>query len=191
MVMDSLLADPTMRALVQRYGDLALRERPAFEVLTRSIIAQQISTKAADTIRARYINHFGAKPEAVANARLPSLRALGLSETKSVAIREVARRAQSGSLDVLSTASNDRVIEHLTAISGVGPWTAQMFLIFSLARPDVWPVADAGLRQAVRGLYNDGRSIHEIGVRFQPNRSLAALYLWRSLENTAPAPEPR
>jgi DNA-3-methyladenine glycosylase II len=178
--------DSTMLALVSRYGELRLKRRPPFVVLSRSIIAQQISTKAADTIRGRLAGRFGSSPNVVASAPLTSLRELGLSEPKALSIRDVAVRATEGEFDGFEHLSDEAVIGQLCAIRGIGMWTAEMFLIFALARPDVWPLADAGLRSAAIRLYRaeDRPAIERLGSRFSPRRSIAALYLWKSLENT-------
>jgi len=117
-----------------------------------------------------------------------TLRRLGLSQAKAKCLREVATLALAREFDGLATLPDEEVIARLRRIHGIGPWTAQMFLIFSLARRDVWPIADAGLRTAARRLYatTSKSSLEQLGLRFRPKRSLAALYLWQSLENTAP-----
>jgi DNA-3-methyladenine glycosylase II len=182
-----LTSDPTMLSLIRRYGTITLRRRPSFEVLSRSIIAQQISTKAADTIRRKMIGEFGITANRYATARIPRLRKLGLSASKAECVIRVARRSVKGEFEELDRLSNDDVSTLLQEVSGVGPWTANMFLIFSLARPDVWPVKDAGLRTAARNCYEmaTDSAVTELGERFRPYRSIAALYLWRSLENVA------
>ena len=175
-----------MSGLVSRYGSLGLRRRPPFAVLARSIIAQQISTKAADTIRQRFNNVYGA-PERVVASDVKTVLSLGLSEAKAIALRAVATAALDGELDALENLPDDAVRENLRKFKGVGPWTADMFLIFALARPDVWPLTDAGLRASLGQQYHAASrsAMEQVGTRFSPNRSIAALYLWKSLENTA------
>lgn len=180
--------DPVMRVLVSRYGTLSLERRPPFLALSRSIIAQQISTRAADTIRERLASAVGLLPTNIVSAPMPVLRALGLSQAKASCLQEVAKRVTAGDFSELDELTDDSISSRLREIRGVGPWTAEMFLIFSLARPNVWPVSDAGLRAAARRLYRvTGLSaVRQLGDRFEPVRSSAALYLWRSLENTKP-----
>ena len=182
--------DSTMLGLIARYGELRLKCRPPFVVLSRSIIAQQISTKAADTIRSRFVERFGLSSSAVGNTTLISLRELGISEGKALCLQDVAARVTKGEFDEFDSLSDDAVVGRLRAIKGIGQWTAQMFLIFSLARPDVWPLTDAGLRVAAIRLYgaNSSPAINELGSRFAPRRSVAALYLWKSLENCGSNP---
>lgn len=180
-------ADAVMRALIRRYGNLRLKPRAPFAVLGRSIVAQQISTKAADTIRQRLSQRFGSGPEQFASARVATLRRFGLSQAKAACLREVASLALAGEFNELERLPDAEVTERLRSIKGIGPWTAEMFLIFSLARQDVWPTTDAGLRSAAGHLYgaNSKPSLEQLGLRFRPKRSVAALYLWRSLENRA------
>jgi len=188
--LDALRSDPTMQSLMVKYGDLRLKKRPPFAALSRSIIAQQISTKAADTIRLRITESFGTAPEAFATASLSRLRSIGLSQGKARCLQDVAVRTVAGEFDSLESLADDAICARLCRINGIGPWTSQMFLIFCLARRDVWPVVDAGLRVAARREFGvDSRlALNELGARFTPTRSIAALYLWRSLENTTTGP---
>jgi DNA-3-methyladenine glycosylase II len=183
-----LAADPTMRGLILRYGELRLKRRPPFATLSRSIIAQQISTKAADTVRQRLARRFGSAPDLIATAGIRAIRSVGLSQVKARCLREVANLARAGDFDGFEQLPDPDVITRLLTIRGIGPWTAQMFLIFSLARRDIWPTVDAGLRAAASRLYgvDSESSLERLGLRFCPMRSVAALYLWKSLANTAP-----
>ena len=124
-----------------------------------------------------------ATPAATAAPEHLPLRRHGLSQAKAGTLREVAKLADIGAFDDLDSLSDDDVRERLTAIKGIGPWTAHMVMMFALGRPDVWPVGDVGIQRAARQLYNaDGRDALEIlGERFRPYRSHAAWYLWRSL----------
>lgn len=182
----ALWNDSTMRMLFDRYGEMQLKRRSPFTALSRSIIAQQISTRAADTIRSRIEAQYGTEARRLAEASVADLRNLGVSEQKAACLREVARRSVDGDFDRLDSLADEQVVATLSAIRGVGVWTATMFLIFCLAREDVWPMADAGLREAARKLYKvqSVTELSALGDRFHPTRSLAALYLWRSLENT-------
>lgn len=186
MPASALTSDPTMRRLICRYGPLQLHPQTPFDALSRSIIAQQISTKAANTIRSRLHQRFGNDPGRIARTSVVDLRELGLSESKANCLLSVAVRATRGDFDRLGCLSDDDVVERLRTIKGIGPWTAEMFLIFALARENVWPMTDAGLRAAARNAYRvESRTeLQQLGERFLPTRSLAALYLWRSLENT-------
>lgn len=183
-----LRADTRMAELMAKYGSLMLRRRSGFLTLCRSVIAQQISTKAADTIRQKLHERWGADPHVLARASSDDIQLCGLSARKAACLRDVATRAVAGEFDKLAELSDNQVTERLTNIKGVGPWTAEMFLIFGLARSNVWPVRDAGLQAAARNVYGFEtlEEIELLGSRFVPSRSLAALYLWRSLENTEP-----
>jgi DNA-3-methyladenine glycosylase II len=175
-----------MQSLQARFGQIQLREKPAYEVLSRSIIAQQISTKAANTIRSRLHQKLGEDPSCIASASLATLRSLGLTESKAVCLRQVADLTVAGEFASLKMLEDTEVRDQLLRIRGVGPWTVDMFLIFGLARPNIWPLTDAGLRAAAKKLYGmvDRSSIHDLGDRFRPFRSIAAIYLWKSLDNS-------
>jgi DNA-3-methyladenine glycosylase II len=168
------------------YGQLLPKQRPPFITLTRSIVSQQVSTKAANTIRERLAKQIGLAPEDFVAASMPALRALGLSETKARCLRDVAIRAIAAEFDDLAELTNKAVTARLQQVRGIGPWTAEMFLIFALGRADVWPVTDAGLRVAASRLYgaDSMSSLQQLGDRFRPLRTIAALYFWESLENT-------
>lgn len=179
--------DPAMDELVERYGDLQLKQRPPFVALCRSIVAQQISTKAADAIRKKLIQNFGAEPGSYARLSSEHLRTYGLSKAKAECVIAIARRVTAGELDDLENLSDHEVVAQLRMTKGIGPWTAHMFLIFGLARPDIWPTSDAGLLAAARRQYGteDRNALDQLGSRFLSCRSVAALYLWKSLENAA------
>jgi DNA-3-methyladenine glycosylase II len=183
--------DTVMRGLVGRFQGLAMGSRgDAFATLARSIVGQQISVKAAQSIWERFSGRVErVAPDTVHRCRLPTLRACGLSGQKASYLKDLARRFSDGSLDPTRwTQLDDEVlIEELTQVKGIGRWTAEMFLMFYLARPDVLPVADIGLQRAMRLHYNRGRPIsvkrmHKIGAEWAPWRSVATWYLWRSLD---------
>ena len=199
-------ADPTMAALIERTGeiDLATRlqrrseQRPAdaYGALLRTIVGQQLSTKAARTIYGRILELFGGRtpaPEQLLEAAEADLRAAGLSGRKVEYIRDLASHVIAGELELdrLDELPDEEAIEEIVAVRGLGRWSAEMFLLFHLERPDVLSGGDLGIRRAVQIEYGldempaPGRVL-EIGEPWHPHRSLASLYLWESLAN-APA----
>ena len=192
-------ADDVMAALIEQHGPLDLearrRGRPAdaYGALLRSIVGQQLSVKAARSIYDRLTELFGGStpsPEELLAADPETVRSAGLSRPKVSYIRSLAEHVQSGELhlDALDEMSNDAVIAELTAVKGLGEWTAHMFLMFHLQRPDVLAVGDLGIRRAVEKLYGleglpDAETLERLGERWAPYRTLACLYLWHSLDN--------
>jgi DNA-3-methyladenine glycosylase II len=194
-------SDPTMSALIERVGkiDLATRlrrrseERPpdAYGALLRAIVGQQLSTKAARTIYLRVIDLFGGatpSPEQLLEASEADLRGAGLSGRKVEYIRDLAAHVLSGELELerLDELDDETVVEELVAVRGLGQWTAEMFLIFHLERPDILSGGDLGIRKAVQIEYGleempTPQRVLEIGEPWRPHRSLASLYLWESL----------
>jgi DNA-3-methyladenine glycosylase II len=149
-------------------------------------VAQQISTRAADAIRNKVLQDLGTEPQSYAGLSRERLQTYGLTKAKAECVIEVARRVAAGELDDLAHLSDHDVAARLRMTKGIGPWTAHMFLVFGLARPDVWPTSDAGLLAAAKRQYGtqDRIALEQLGRRFSPWRSLAAVYLWKSLENT-------
>ena len=187
--------DAVLRRLVKAYPDPALASRgDAFQALARSIVGQQISVKAADSIWQRFAARAGkVRPAVVAAIPTGDLRACGFSGQKASYMLDLAGRFASGEIQPRRWARMDdeAVIEDLTRVKGIGRWTVEMFLIFHMKRPDVFPVGDLGLLRAMERGYNDGEPLsrdemREIGKPWQPYRTAATWYLWRSLEN-APA----
>ncbi len=192
-------SDPVMRRLVDEHGPLdeeqRRRGRPLepYGALVRSIVGQQLSTKAARSIYERLTALFDGRtpsPAELLAADPEEVRSVGLSRPKVGYLRSLAEHVESGELELarLSELSDEEVTEQLTAVKGLGQWTADMFLIFHLGRPDVLPVGDLGVRRAVERAYDlpelpDAARLTEIGEPWRPNRSLASLYLWRSLDN--------
>jgi DNA-3-methyladenine glycosylase II len=194
-------ADPTMGALIERMGklDIATRlrrrkeERPAdaYGALLRAIVGQQLSTKAARTIYLRVLDLFGGttpSPEQLLEASEEDLRACGLSGRKTEYVRDLARHVLSGELELdrLPELEDEQVIEEIVAVRGLGRWTAEMFLLFHLQRPDVLSGGDLGIRKAIQVEYGleempTPTRVLEIGEAWRPHRSLASLYLWESL----------
>lgn len=194
-------ADPTMGALIERLGpiDIGTRlkrraeERPpdAYGALLRAIVGQQLSTKAARTIYLRVIDLFGGTtptPEQLLEASEEDLRGCGLSGRKTEYVRDLAAHVLSGELELdrLDQLGDEEVIEEIVAVRGLGRWTAEMFLLFHLERPDVLSGGDLGIRKAIQLEYGLGEMptptrVIEIGEPWRPYRSLASLYLWESL----------
>lgn len=183
--------DAVMAALVARYGGLGLASRgDAFGTLARSIVGQQISVKAADSVWARFVAAIAeVTPAAVLAVGETGLQGCGLSQRKIEYMVDLARHFASGRLDPRRWAQMDdeSVIGELTEVRGIGRWTAEMFLIFNLLRPDVFPLDDIGLQRAISTHYCGGerqkpRALATLGERWRPWRSVATWYLWRSLD---------
>jgi DNA-3-methyladenine glycosylase II len=186
-------SDPVMREVIRKAGAFTLRpRRNRFQSLVHSILAQQISGKAAAAIRTRLIEYL--KPEeisaeAIARLTPEELRQIGLSGQKSKYVLDLADRVITGQLRLerLGRLPDEAVIEALIQVKGIGVWTAQMFLIFSLGRPDVFPHDDLGVRVALRNLYGleelpNKELGHRIAEAWRPYASVASWYCWRSLE---------
>jgi DNA-3-methyladenine glycosylase II len=194
-------SDPVMAALVDRYGTLSLETRrrtrrlpmDAYGTLLRSVVGQQLSAKAAATIYARVVELFDGEtpaPEKLLEIAPERLREAGLSGRKVEYVRDLASHVLSGELELdrLAELSDDDVIAEITAVRGFGLWSAQMFLIFFLERPDILPTGDLGIRNAVRIAYElddvpKPTELERIAEPWRPHRSLACIYLWESLAN--------
>jgi DNA-3-methyladenine glycosylase II len=208
-------SDPVMRAIIERVGPCRMTFRePSFHNLARAIAYQQLNGKAALTIFNRFAALAGdpLAPEGILKLTPEQMRAVGLSKQKSSYLLDMAERASRGELDFSRVAamSDDEVIEHLTQVKGVGVWTAHMFLMFTLQRPDIFPTGDFGIRMAVFKHYLDKRTLktgparatkksarkpkprkitlptpaqmEKIAKSWEPYRSVACWYLWRSLD---------
>ena len=188
--------DPVLRNLMRRHGPCGLagvQHTDPFRALVRAIVSQQLSTKAAATISGRFEALFdGGLPSPAAVAAVPDarLRAVGLSGQKLSYLRDLCRRIEDGSLALaaLERMSDDDVITALTAVKGIGRWTAEMFLMFRLHRPDVLPVGDLGIVKAMQRVYRlrttpSPSRMTALGERWRPYRSVACWYLWASLDN--------
>src|SRR6266446_2844559 len=193
-------SDPVLAAIIARVGPCKMRFRmPVFEMLVRSIVFQQLSTKSATSIYNRLEEAAGGQitPESIRALSIPELRRAGLSGQKTNYIRDLAEHTLEGrlSFESLPKLSDEEVIAVLTQVKGIGEWTAQMFLMFSLQRPNILPTGDLGIRMAIRKAYKkryktkDGlpspKHIHKIAKAWHPYCSVASWYLWRSLEGTA------
>ena len=188
-----LARDLIMKGLINKYGELTLTEsKECFADLARAIVAQQLSAKAADTIWKRVQALLGGEITAGKLLSVPDvdIRQAGVSSNKIKYMKNIARAVADKTLDFdnIRNCGDDEIIRQLTAIKGVGRWTAEMFLIFSLAREDIFSFGDGGLTSAINKLYGDGipltkDEIKTITDKWQPYRSIASLYLWRSLDN--------
>jgi DNA-3-methyladenine glycosylase II len=194
-------ADPVMADLIDRFGHpddvrAARGRRPgdAYGALVRAIVGQQLSTKAAKSIFERLVDYFGGHtptPSQLLEADPEEMRAAaGLSRAKVGFLRDLAEHVEDGELqlDQLAELTDAEVADQLIAVKGLGPWTVHMFLIFHLGRPDVLPVGDLGIRRAVQILHGldelpTAAELERIAEPWRPHRSLASLYLWRSLDN--------
>lgn len=194
-------ADPRMADVIARVGPCRFEARAEgthFEYVLRAIVYQQLSGKAAATIHGRVVALFDGevRPEALLRTPDESLRAAGLSRQKMSYLRDLAEKAAGRAvpIDRLHEMDDAGVIEALCAIRGVGLWTAQMFLMFRLGRPDVLPAEDLGIRKGVQLAYRTRglpppKRVLEIGRRWRPHATIASWYLWRSLD-VAAAPRP-
>jgi 3-methyladenine DNA glycosylase/8-oxoguanine DNA glycosylase len=193
--------DPVLAALIDRHGPPPPRRRvPAarrFATLAQMIVYQQLAGRAAASIHTRFVAALGGSvsPEAVLSTPPEVLASCGLSGAKSASIRDLAGKVVSGDvvLDRIGRLSDDEVVDHLTQVRGIGPWTAQMFLMSSLGRLDVWPVGDYGVRAGFGRAWGLGEiptppQLDEMGETFRPYRSLVAWYCWRTVDDKEPAP---
>ena len=187
--------DPVLGALIRKHGACGLasaQRSDHFSALVRAITGQQLSTKAAATIYGRLVALMpdGVTHEALAAVSDDQLRAVGMSRQKGAYFRDLCDKVASGALPLhsLEAMSDDDVIAALTQVKGIGRWSAEMFLMFRLHRPDVLPVGDLGIVNAVKNVYRLRKKptadrIHKIGEAWRPYRSVASWYLWRSLDN--------
>jgi DNA-3-methyladenine glycosylase II len=182
--------DPVMAAIIRRHPRVYLEPRgEPFHTLARAIVGQQISVKAAQSVWNRFaglvadVHH-----DNVLKAKVRDLRACGLSARKCEYIQDLAQRFADGHVHIhrWPQMSDDEVIEDLTQVRGIGRWTAEMFLMFNLLRPDVFPLDDLGLRKGIQLAYFKRKpalsSMRRLGERWRPYRSVATWYLWRSLD---------
>jgi DNA-3-methyladenine glycosylase II len=194
--------DPILGVVIKRIGPcgMAGRQHPHhLGALTRSIVSQQLSTKAAATIYQRFAALFPdnavTSAEAIARVDDATLRGVGLSGQKVGYLRDLSARIMDGrlALDGLEALGDEAVIERLTSVKGLGRWTAEMFLMFRLHRPDVLPVGDLGIVNATQQVYRlktkpSPERLLKIGEAWRPYRSVACWYLWQSLHRPAPLP---
>jgi DNA-3-methyladenine glycosylase II len=185
-------ADPVLARVIDAVGPIELElRRERFQALSRAIIFQQLAGAAAHTIYTRFVALFPGRrfPTArqVLDASPEDLRRVGLSRQKSLYLKDLAAHVENGTLNFhrFAKMADEEIIVDLTRVHGVGRWTAEMFLMFNLGRPDVLPVDDLGIRNAARRLYRmrkmpDAKRLRALAERWRPYRSAASWYLWRS-----------
>ncbi len=199
-------ADPVLRALIDRHGPDGLPERRAggqrehYGALVRTIVGQQLSTKAAAAIYGRIAERFGGReptPREILDDDPEALRAAGLSRAKVTFLRSLAEHVLDGTLELerLDRLSDEDVTRELTAVRGLGPWSADMFLMFHLGRPDVLATGDLGIRKAMMLAYSldalpDPTTMTRIAAPWRPHRTLACRYLWATLDSDPGGTEP-
>ena len=184
--------DPVLRAIIERVGPCRMEFGPAeFCSLAEAIVYQQLNGKAAVTIFRRFAALAGEPiaPEGILKLSDEQLRGVGLSKQKSAYLKDLATKTAAGLLDFskLADLSDEEVIRHLTQVKGIGVWTAHMFLIFSLRRPNVLPTGDYGVQMAVKKHYKKKKlpkplDMEKIARAWEPYRSVACWYMWRSLD---------
>jgi DNA-3-methyladenine glycosylase II len=185
-------ADPVLRAIIERVGACRIEYGPPeFHSLAESIVYQQLNGNAAFTIFKRFATLAGdpVTPNGILKLTEQQMRSAGLSKQKSSYLRDMAERAARGELDFskLHELTDEDVIKHLTQVKGVGQWTAQMFLMFTLKRPNVLPTGDFGVQMAIKKHYKKRKlpkpvTMERIAKPWEPYRSFACWYLWRSLD---------
>jgi DNA-3-methyladenine glycosylase II len=193
-------ADPVIGRLIREVGPCKfgpISDGTHFHHLTRAIVYQQLSWKAAATIHRRFLDLMGSEvphPKDVAAMRVPRLRSVGLSRQKASYIKDLARHVHTGELPLerIEELPDAEVIAALTAVKGIGVWSAQMFLMFRLGRPDVLPALDLGIRKGVQRAYGlrslpAPARVLKIGASWSPWSTIASWYLWRSLDGPKPA----
>lgn len=186
-------SDPVMAGIIERVGPCRMTyTEPIFESLARSIVYQQLSGKAAATIFGRFVAAAGGEPltpRKVLRLNFEEMRAIGLSTQKATYVRDLAEKtaAKQVRFEKFPDMTNEEIMAVLTQVKGIGIWTVQMFLMFSLRRPDVLPTGDLGIRNAIQKAYGlespaTMTKIEEIGGVWKPYCTIACWYLWRSLE---------
>jgi len=190
-----------MAQLIKSVGPVQLREpsEDPFSALVRSIMFQQLAGAAANAIHGRFLKLFtdGLSPVGVLALPEGAMRAAGLSGSKAAAITDLARKMEDGTVPLgdVDSLSDDDLMARLVQVRGIGPWTAQMFLLFQLRRLDVWPVADYGVRKGWSTTHRlkepiTPRALQAEGERFRPYRSIAAWYCWRAVDTVLPVSSP-
>jgi DNA-3-methyladenine glycosylase II len=196
--------DPVLAAIIRQHGTCALGEArdrfDHFTMLVRAIVFQQLSTKAATTIYNRLLERMPggvANPQALSSLSDDQLRAAGISRQKASYLRDLGSKVAAGEvpLDSVDALADEEIITALTKVKGIGRWTAEMFLIFRLQRPDVLPVNDLGILNAIQKVYRlrkkpSAQRLRQIGEPWRPYRSIACWYLWRTLDPPAPSKRP-
>lgn len=185
-------ADPVLASIIERVGPYAMQyHEPTFRALVRSIVFQQLHGKAARAIFDRLQEKAGGEvtPDSILKLRPSQMRSLGLSRQKLTYIRDLARKTRDGVVEFerFPEMSDEEVIAELTQVKGIGEWTAHMFLMFALRRPNILPTGDYGVRSAMRKAYGmkvmpKPRTMERIAKSWRPYCSVASWYMWRSLD---------
>jgi DNA-3-methyladenine glycosylase II len=185
-------SDPILRAIIEKVGPFRMNYgEPSFHNLAESILYQQLNGKAAATIFKRFTDAAGdpLTPEGILSLTDAQMRGVGLSKQKTAYLRDLAEKTKAGLLEFekLSSLPDSDVIKHLTQVKGIGVWTAHMFLMFTLRRPDVLPTGDYGVQVAIKKYYRKRKlpkpkDMEKIAKSWTPYRSVACWYLWRSLD---------
>lgn len=189
--------DPQFGPVVREVGPVRLEPAAEahFPYLCRAVVYQQLAGKAAATIHGRLLEAVGEPltPEAILRASEEAFRGAGVSRSKEKAIRDLAEKVETGTvdLDTLEEAGNDEIVDRLTTVWGIGQWTADMFLLFQLRRPDVWPAGDLGVRSGWARIHGlevtpSAAELEPRGAAYRPWRSAAAWYCWRAVDVLAP-----
>lgn len=189
-----LSKDKHIGPLIKKFGPCGLKKQPKtkyFEYLVRDITGQQLSVKAASTIFGRLKEKLGGRvtPEAIIRKRKSTLRSCGLSNAKSAYIKDLAKHVKNKELEInrLDDLTDEKVMEELIAVKGIGKWTAEMFLMFTLARPDVFPVDDLGIRKGMLKLLKrksmSESAMEKFAAQWAPYRTVASWYIWELLDN--------
>lgn len=198
-----LRRDPVLAALIRQHGPCRIADSlrvDHFAALVRAIVFQQLSTKAASTIHARLVSLVpdgAVTPAALAAISETQYRSAGISRQKAMYLRDLSERVVAGEvrLDSIHELEDEDVVAALTRVKGIGRWTAEMFLMFRLLRPDVLPVSDLGILTAVQKAYGLRKRptpdrLRKLGDAWKPYRSIACWYLWRSLDAPVPVADP-
>jgi DNA-3-methyladenine glycosylase II len=196
--------DPVMARIIAEVGPVKITPRPErFQALARAIIFQQLAGAAATAIFNRFVALYSGdgfpKPEQVIETPIEKLRSVGLSEKKALYIRDLAGHIRDGTLNfhLFAQMNDDEIIADLTRVKGIGRWTAEMFLMFNLGRPDVMPADDLGVQNAIKKAYRmrerpKRKRLMKLAERWRPYRSAAAWYLWQSMRTVLPTtPQPK
>lgn len=189
--------DPAMAAVIRAVGPPTLRppQESEFASLVRAITFQQLAGRAASAIHGRFTAALpdGLTPESVLALPEPAFRAAGLSAAKTASIRDLAAKAADGTVPLgdLDGLGDEEVVQRLSLVRGIGRWTAEMFLMFQLRRPDVWPVDDLGVRKGYALIHRlaeppKPRALELLGDPYRPHRTVAAWYCWRAAETVVP-----
>lgn len=188
-----LSQDKYIKPLIKKYGPCRIKPNKKgdyFKDLVRAIVGQQLSMKAAASIYARVETRLDKKitPENILKKRVETLRGCGLSYSKINYLKDLSSKVKNKEVEInkMDKLSDEKVLEELISVKGIGRWTAEMFLMFSLARADIFPIDDLGIRNGMKKLVNNRMTpekMIEFAKRWKPYRSIASWYIWRSLEN--------